>query len=198
MTQEELDILTENAAQVLVQYDNGMLDSLLQGTGEFRKIFNNAVYLHYLYGALKGITLTSGVPYIGSAVLSGSDVEQIYHKIWHYNGQYASVDLSNYTDITADDGGGGSSSSESSSSTSSDNVRAGHQASSVGTNIVTFTVDGIVSPLASADYVISAWNLTSTGYKQVNLNVTTQIAGGFVIDNVITAGTLYYVCTLET
>jgi hypothetical protein len=192
MNQAQLDNIKETAAGVVNQYSSGYADAMLRGTEQIGDLFEHCLRLHYLWGVLNEVRLSGTSLYVGNAVISGDDVEDVYSKIWHYNGIFASVDLSDYSDIVADDGDGGTSNGDTGTGISSDHYRSNDITSVVGTNVVTFS-----SPLPSSDYTVTVYNTGANGYLQKNLVVSTKTANGFVCGDVLEAGTLTYFAVID-
>lgn len=186
MIQSKLDYIKENSAEIFVSYSNGYLDSRLNGTGEEPDVFDHLVRLAYLYGIVDEMYLSGTSVYVGEEVITDTDVETIYGKIWHYNGIF-SADLSDYSSITADAGDSGTTGGSTGSAVSSDNYRADSVAVSSGSNTVTFS-----SPLSTTDYILDVRVVTAGGYEQRNLVISTKTKNGFVVSDVLQAGTLYY------
>lgn len=193
MLQRQLDILKEKSAEIVIQYTNGLLDARLRGTIEYQDAYLHTMRLMYLWGVMKNSFLVGGVLYVGDTILSGTDLEGVYHKIWHYNGIYDGVDLSDYTAITPDDGDGGTDEGDGGGGGSStDHYRSNDVVSIVGTNVVTFS-----SPLPSVDYTVTVYNTGASGYLQKNLVVSTKTANGFVCGDVLEAGILTYFAVID-
>ena len=106
-------------------------------------------------------------------------------------------------DVTSDDGSGDSNTGEGGDTptgntttyTTTINLRAGSQAVSIGANVITFFVNGVATPFGSdvgADYILDAYVMTNSGRKQSNLVVSQYLASGFVVDDILEAGVLYY------
>lgn len=104
-------------------------------------------------------------------------------------------------DVTSDDGSGDSNTGEGGDAPSGSTVtynlslRAGSQAVSIGANVITFYVNGVATPFESevgADYILDSYVLTNSGRKQSNLVVSQYLASGFVVDDILEAGVLYY------
>lgn len=72
------------------------------------------------------------------------------------------------------------------------NLRAGSQGVTVGTNVVTFFLNGVATPLEDNDYILDAYVVTVSGRQQRNLVVSQQLAGGFVVTDILEAGTIWY------
>jgi len=200
MNSTRLRDIKEEAARVLIQYSNGYLDARFRGSANEKQVFNNMKRMHYLWSIIRSAFLSDTDVYVGDTIMADNDFETVYEKLQHYNGIYSNVDLSVYSDITPDDGDGGSDDGDSGggSTTSTDHWRAGNLPVVAGANAVTFLVGGVPSPLASADYTINAYVITSGGQRQDNLQITTQTAGGFVASDVLKAGTLFYTAILNT
>lgn len=192
----KLEYIKEDCAGVLIQYSNGLVDAHLGGSGDLSDIFNHCLRLHYLYGVLDEIRESGGLLYVGDTQLSGEDLAGLQGKIWHYNGIFSDVDLSDYSAVVVDDGDEG----ECTGTTSvvNDHYRAGEVAVSAGSGTVTFMLDGVASPLASSDYQLTVYVATSSGYEQRNIVVSAKYASGFVYEDVLEAGTLHYVAELNT
>lgn len=203
MTQAYLDFIKEIGAQIAIQYTNGHVDARLRGTGQEGEIFDHCLRVHWLWGAIKEAHLSGAVLYVGSEIMDDADLTSIYHKLWHYNGIYADVDLSDYPDITPDDGdggdngeqgdeGGGTGGDGGSTVVDTDHYRADTVIVVPGTNTVTFS-----SPLPSTDYRIIVYVDSYTGYQQRNLVVGTKTAQGFTVTDVLEAGVLTYFCVID-
>lgn len=194
MNQAQLNYIKETSAAIVRQYTNGYVDSMLRGTWRTGDIFEHCLRLHYLWGILKEVQLVAGVLYVGSVVVSGASLQKIHTKIWHYNGIFADVDLSDYSDVVVDDGDGGTTEDGDGggTGTASDHYRSNDIVSVVGVNVVTFS-----SPLPSADYTVTVYNTGSSGYLQKNLVVSTKTANGFVCGDVLEAGVLTYFAVID-
>lgn len=191
MTQAYLDWLKEISAQIAIQYTNGHVYSRLRGTGEEGDIFDHCLRVHWLLGAIKEAHLVSGVLKIGSETLDDADLTTIYHKLWHYNGIYADIDLTEFSDIVPDDG------DEPGDDptiivVTEDHYRADTVLVSSGVNTVTFS-----SPLPSTDYRIVVYVDCISGYQQRNLVVGTKTANGFTVTDVLEPGVLTYFCVID-
>ena len=196
MNATQLDNIKSRSAEALIQFSNGHVDSRLQGTKELQQNFKDCLKLHYLYGIIKEARLVGSDVYVGSQLLADADFAEAYFKLWHYNGIYASVDLSVYTDITPDSGGGDSESGG--TVLTNDTYRSGANAVSIGAATVTFMVDGVASPLPSTDYELTVYVRTASGYEQRNLGTTTKFTSGFTVTNILEAGTLIYFAVMDS
>lgn len=197
MNSTRLTDIKQDCARILVQWGNGYWNATMSGAADVTVIGNDMLRIHYLYNIIKNSFLSGSDVYIGDTVIADNVVETILGKIHHYNGKYGDIDLSDYTAIVADDGDGGSV-DPSVPSTDNDHYRAGELPVVAGANAVTFIKDGVASPLASADYVLTAWVVAASGQMQNNIVPTSQTAGGFVASDVLKAGTLYYTARLTT
>lgn len=197
MNSTRLANIKEDCARILVQWGNGYWNARLAGAPNVEKIGDDMLRIHYLYNVIKNSFLSGSSVCVGDAVLADNTVETILGKIWHYNGKYADVDLSDYTAITPDDGDGGAC-DPTDPTVDTDHYRAGNLAVTAGANPVTFIKDGVASPLASTDYTVEAYVIAASGQRQNNVVITTQTAGGFVASDVLKAGTLYYTALLNT
>lgn len=186
MNSAQLDNMKSRSAEILVQFTNGYIDSRLRGTKDIGKNFKDCMRLHYLYGAMDNAILVGSDIYVGSQLIAPADVAETYHKIYHYNGVYQSVDLSDYSDIVADSGDGDSGSGTT-PTPSEDFYRAGSVYVGAGSATVTFS-----SPLPSTDYQVDAYVRTASGYEQDNLGTITKSLNGFSVSEVLEAGTLIY------
>ncbi|MFO8110109.1 MAG: hypothetical protein R6U17_06300, partial [Thermoplasmata archaeon] len=142
--------------------------------------------LSYLYGIVDEMYLVGTDVYVGGDNITDDAVEDVYGKLYHYNGLY-SVDLSDYSSITADGGDSGSSDGDSDSSVSTDHYRSGSVEVSSGSAVVSFS-----SPLSTTDYHLDAYVLSSSGYKQTNLDVSSKTKNGFAVSDILEGGTLHY------
>jgi len=193
MTQDTLNSLVEESANILVGFTNERINASLVGSGTIQSLHKDSVRLHYLVGALNAVYLDGTTPYIGDTEITGNEVQEIYHKIWHYNRNFK-ADLSDYDAITEDDGEGGV--VVVNVTTDDDHYRSGNLPVVVGANPVTFIKNGVAAPFTSALYTVQAWAISNSGYRQNN--VVGQTAGGFVANDILEAGTLYYIATLNT
>lgn len=196
MIQAYLDNIKEVAAEVAVKYTNGRQNAVFNGTMDVRKLTDESMRVIYLWGVINYTYLVGEIPYLGDTAVTDAYILKTSQKLWHYNGVFSSIDLTDYTTIVPDDGEGGACVGGVSETT--DHYRSGSLSVSVGANAVTFIKNGVASPLASSDYTVEVWVLTESGYKQNNVVVTTQTAGGFVASDVLEVGTLYYIATLNT
>ena len=194
MIQAVLDNYTEKAAEIAVQYTNGKESGYLTGARDIADIENQSMRVVYLWGVINHAYLTGTTPYIGGTAITDAYLNETMHKLWHYNGVYEDVDLSSYSEITPDDGDGGAETPD--AGTPADNMRVGTESVTTGPASVTFEVNGYASPLDSANYVVSAWVISNTGYRQDIVDISGQTAAGFTANNIIAAGTLYYIATL--
>lgn len=197
MIQAVLDNIKEVAASIGIQYTNGELNARLSGGGNVQNLSDNSMRAIYLWGIINYTYLVGEVPWIGGAAVTDAYILETYQKLFHYNGRFASVDLSDYTEITPDDGDGGSSGSESSSQ-SEDHYRSGSMVVVIGANPVTFLKNGVPTPFASNDYTVQAWAIAESGFRQNNVVVVSQVASGFTANDILEGGTLYYIATLNT
>jgi len=197
MNSTRLQDIKQDCARIVIQYSNGYCNARMSGTRDENDIHNDLLRVHYLYSIIKNCFLSGTDVYVGDTIIADNIVETILGKIWHYNGVYADVAMSDYAAITPDDGDGGAT-DPCTPTQDSDHYRSGNLAATIGANVVTFIKDGVASPLASSDYTVDAWVIANSGQKQTNLVLTTRTAGGFVASNVLKAGTLYYVATLNT
>jgi len=165
---------------------------LLNGTSEISDIFEHCLRVHYLWGILKESYLSSGTLYVGGTELTGEELEQVTHKIWHYNGIFSEVDLSVYDEVDEDDGDGGTDCDGGTTTEFDDHYRAGSLSVNAGSGTVTFT-----SPLDSNDYQLTVYVTTSSGYEQRNIAVSAKYASGFTYTDVLQAGTLSYFAVLN-
>ena len=193
----KFEYIKENCASVLVQYSNGLVDAMFNGTDEISDILDHCLRLHYLWGVLSEIRESGGLLYVGDTELSGASLASLNGKIWHYNGIFSDVDLSDYTTVVTDDGDSGTC-VPGTDSTTDDHYRAGEVAVSAGSGTVTFIKNGVASPLASSNYRLTVYVKTASGYEQRNIVVSAKYASGFVYDDVLEAGTLNYVAELDT
>lgn len=193
MTQEQLDIFKENSAQILIQFSNGYLNSIFNGTGE--NLLNDSIRLHYLCGIMDEAYLDNGDILVGDTVLDS--IGDVYHKIWHYNGMYSGVDLTDFDAIVPDNGDGGS--VENGGTTVVDNnQRVGELTVGVGANVITFYVNGVATPFPNTSYQVDAWLITNSGYMQRQVVVSNKLANGFTVEDILEAGVLHYQATLNT
>ena len=195
MIQAVLDNYKEKAAEIAVQYTNGKESAFLTGSRDLVDIENNSMRVVYLWGVINNTYLVSTTPYLGGSATTDAYINETMHKLWHYNGFHQDIDLSGYSTIVPDAGDGGSGGG---GSVATDNIRAGTETAGTGSVSVVFEVDGSASPLASASYIVSAWVISNTGYRQDIVSVSGQTAAGFTANGVVEAGTLYYVATLIT
>jgi hypothetical protein len=197
MNQSRLDSIKQDCARLLIQFSNGYWDSRLRGTSKENQNYLDNLRVNYLFGIIKESYLVAEVVYVGDTVIPDNEIETVFDKLWHYSGIYSDVDLSDYTDITPDNGEGGAV-EDGGSTIDTDTYRSGNMAVVVGSNPVTFIKDGVASPLSSNDYTVVAYVKTPGGYQQNNLQISTLTAGGFVVEDILEAGTLYYQATLNT
>ena len=192
MTQERLDIFKENAAQILIQFTNGYLNSIFNGTGE--NLIGDCVRLHYLCGIIDEAYLSGGDVYVGDTVLDS--IGDIYHKIWHYNGIY-DIDLTDFDTVVPDNGDGGV--VENNGTVVVDhNQRVGERTVGTGANVVTFYLGGVPTPFPSTNYEVDAWLITNSGYMQRQVVVSNKLANGFTVEDILESGVLHYQATLNT
>jgi len=71
-------------------------------------------------------------------------------------------------------------------------LRAGSQAVAIGSNFITFYLNGVATPLDTTDYVVTAFVTTSSGRQQNNLVISSKLANGFQVDDILEAGVIYY------
>lgn len=192
MTQERLDLFKENAANILIQYSNGYLNSIFNGTGE--DVFNDSLRLHYLCGIIDEAYISGSDVYVGNLLLDS--IGDIYHKIWHYNGQY-DVDLTEF-DAVVPDNGDGEALPNNGTVVVDNNQRVGELAVGVGANVVTFYVGGVATPFPNTNYQVDAWLITNSGYMQRQVVVSNKLKNGFTVENILEAGVLHYQATLDT
>lgn len=197
MTQAQLDKMKEVAAGVVIQYSNGWVDAMLGGADGVEDIFDHCTRLHYLWGILDEARLVGTDIYVGDTEISGASIAGVFHKIWHYNGIFAGVDLSDYSSITADDGDGGAVGENGGDSQESDHYRAGSLTVVAGSGTVTFYKNGVASPLLSSNYQINAYVITTSGYLQENIVIGAKYKSGFTYTDILD-GTLHYVAQLNT
>lgn len=190
MNSTKLDSIKSRSSEILIQFTNGHVDSRLRGTNQIQQNFNDCLRLHYLYGIVDEARLDGSDIYIGNKQLSEADLAEVYHKIWHYNGIFADVDLTVYDDITPDSGDGSSCSG--STTSSEDHYRAGAIAVTAGSATVTFS-----SPLASTDYRVDVRVRSSSGFEQRNLGAITKYTNGFTVNDIVDAGTLTYFAVID-
>jgi len=164
MIQAQLDYMKKNAAAVVRQYTNGYVDARLSGTSEVSEIFEHCLRIHYLWGILDESYLDGTDLYVGDRLVTGSYLEQVMHKLWHYNGIFSDIDLSTYDDVDEDDGDTGT--CEGGGTEFEDHYRAGSLTVSAGSGVVTFS-----TPLDSSDYQLTVYVDTSSGYQQRNIAV---------------------------
>jgi len=195
MNQLLLNSMVEESANILVGFTNERINATLSGTNNYISLYNDTVRVHYLCGALNSVYLVGTTPYIGGSAVTDAYVQEIYQKIWHYNRAFK-ADLSDYDEIVPDDGEGGA--YVPNVTTEDDHYRSANLPVVVGANPVTFIKNGVASPFTSADYTVQAWAISNSSYRQNNVVVTGQTAGGFVANDILEAGTLYYIATLNT
>lgn len=198
MIQAYLDSIKEDSARILREYTNTKLYYSLTGNIGFQKAYNDAMRCVYLAGVIDSIYLIGTTPYIGDSEIEESYITDTVGKIWHYSGMSETIDLTPFSTVVPDDGGSGSEEGDDDTPQSQDHYRSGSLPVVIGANPVTFIKNGIPSPLASSDYTVEAWVIASTGQRQSNLVITGQVAGGFIASDVLKAGTLYYIATLNT
>jgi len=187
--------MVEESANILVGFSNKRINSALSGASDYQKLYNDTVRLQFLVGALNAVYLDGTTAYIGSAEVSDSYIQEIYHKIWHYSGKDA--DLSVYEEIVADNGDGGSI-DNGSVVVVDNNMRIGELAVGTGANVVTFYLGGVATPFPSTDYQVDAWLITNSGYMQRQVVVSNKLANGFTVEDILEAGVLHYQATLNT
>lgn len=205
MNSERLQDIKSDCARVVIQWSNGVWDARFAGHDYYQSVWNEMLRLHYLWAIVKNARLSGASVYLGDTEIADNILEQVKDKIWHYNGRFASIDMTDWIDvsnigddgtITQDDGDGDTVTDT--TPTSDDHYRSDGVPVVVGANAVSFIKNGVVSPLASSDYTVQAWVIAESGQRQNNLVITTQTAGGFVASDVLKAGTLYYIATLNT
>lgn len=197
MIQAYLDSIKEKAAEIAIQYTNGKLNARLNGEKDAQLIANHSMRVIYLWGVIEYAYLVGTTLYIGGTAVSDTYLRDTFNKLWHFNGIYSAVDLSDYTTIVADDGDGGAV-DPANPTVTTDHYRSGNMIVTVGANPVTFIKDGVASPLASNDYTVDAWAISNSGFKQNNVVVGSLVAAGFTAEDILEAGTLYYIATLNT
>jgi len=196
MIQAVLDNIREQAARIAIQYTNGRENAMLRG-GNSEEIADHCKRVIYLWGVINYTYLDGTTPYIGGTAVTDAYVFEASTKLWHYSGQFADVDLSDYSTIVADDGEGGAVQPGETADTLDDH-RVGSQRVTIGQNVVTFIKDGVASPLPSNDYTVIAWVEGDSGFRQSNLQPSTYVASGFVVDDVLEAGLIRYQAVLNT
>lgn len=187
--------MVEESANILVGFTNERINAALDGKWNYNSLFNDSVRLHYLVGALSSVYLDGTTPYIGGASVTDAYIQEIYQKIWHYNRAFK-ADLSDYEEIVPDDGDGGA--YVPNVVVIEDYYRSGNLPVVVGANPVTFIKNGVAAPFSENDYTVQAWAISNSGFRQNNVVVTGTTAGGFVANDILEAGTLYYIATLNT
>lgn len=193
----KFEYIEETCANVLVEYSNGFVNAMLNGTDQISNIFEHCLRLHYLWATLSEVRESGSTLYIGDTVLSGADLAIVNGKIWHYSGIFSDVDLTSYDEVVVDDGDSGATGGGT-TVTTPDHYRAGEVAVSAGSGTVTFIKNGVASPLANSNYRLTVYVKTSSGYEQRNIVVSAKYASGFVYDDVLQAGILNYVAELDT
>lgn len=197
MNNTRLTDIKQDCARILVQWGNGYWNATMSGAADTHDIGQDMLRIHYLYNIIKNSFLSGTDVYVGDTILEDNIVETILGKIWHYNGKYEDIDLSDYAAIVPDDGDGGSVDPDNPTE-DTDHYRAGELPVVAGANAATFIKNGVASPLPSADYILTAWVMATSGQMQTNIVATSQTAGGFVASDVLKAGTLYYTARLIT
>lgn len=196
MISATLDSMKESAARIMREYTNGWLNARLAGAKNTIALGNDCMRVVYLAGVIDYTYLVGEVPYLGGTATTDEEILAASQKLWHYSGRFRDIDLEGYSQIVPDDGDSGA--CDGSTGTTEDHYRSANLPVVAGANAVTFIKDGIASPLPSAAYTVEAWVIASSGQRQSELVITTQTAGGFVASDVIRAGTLYYIATLNT
>jgi hypothetical protein len=197
MIQAVLDNMKEKAAEIAIQYTNGYLNSRLEGAVNVEELANHSARVIYLWGIMNYVYLVSEVPYIGGTAVTDEYILETSQKLWHYNGYFADVSLSDYATIVPDDGNEGDCSGGGDSQTE-DHYRSGNMIVGIGANPVTFIKNGVAAPFEDNDYTVQAWAISNSGYRQNNVVVTAQVAAGFTANDILEAGTLYYIATVNT
>jgi len=196
MIQGVLDNIKQKASEILIEYTNGMVGAMLNGYRTFKSVADGSKRIVYLHGIVDNSYLVGDVVYVGGTAVSDDYINEVFHKMWSYNGVFSSVSLSDYDTVVPDDGEGGS--VEVPSVPSSDDYRAGTETVSVGNALVTFKVGGVYSPLPSADYVVNAYVISVSGFRQDIVTITNKNDFGFVAEGILEEGTLYYTATIIT
>jgi len=196
MNQLLLDNIVEEASQICIGYTNERIGATLSGAINRVSLYNDSIRVHYLLGAIKAVYLVGSVPYIGLSPVEDSYVQELYQKIWHYNRKFKS-DLSDYDAVVPDDGEGGACDPDL-IGLAEDHYRSGNIPVVVGANPVTFIKNGVPTPFVENDYTVQAWAMSNSGYRQNNVVVVGMTAGGFIANDILEAGTLYYIATLNT
>jgi hypothetical protein len=197
MIQAYLDNIKETAAEIAISYTNGRMEAMLKGKSNIQELENHSMRVIYLWGVINYTYLVSTTPYIGGTAVTDAYIEEVWGKLNHYKGFFIDVDLTDYPTIVADDGDGGDS-VEDSASTNEDHYRSGNMIVTVGANPVTFIKNGVASPFESNDYTVQAWVISESGFRQNNVEVVSQVAAGFTANDVLEAGTLFFIATLNT
>ena len=188
----DLTEIKQRSAEIAISYTNGHLWARLTGTGTENELFDHCLRVHYLWGIIKEVREDTGVYYIGSEVISSAVISSVFHKLWHYNGQY-NIDLDDAGVITVDNGDDITPPlKEGDVTPESDHYRAGTLRVGVGMNVVSFS-----SPLSTVNYRIQVYVSADSGYEQRNLVVSTKTTNGFVVNDVLEAGVLTYFCVID-
>lgn len=192
-----LDSMKEQAAKIAITYTDGRMDAIYRGTSKIEKISNDSMRVIYLWGIMNYAYIDGTTVYLGDTAVTDAYIQEAMDKLWHYNGRFSQVDLSDYAAIVADDGEGGAY-DPSTTTQDNDHYRSGNIPVTVGANPVTFIKNGVASALPSNDYTVEAYAISQSGYRQNNVVVSGIVAGGFVASDILEAGTLYYIATLNT
>lgn len=190
-----LENLVEEAANIVVRFTNERVAAALNGSPKYQSLANDSMRVNFLFGALDAVYESGGDWYIGGTEVSDAYVQEIYQKIWHYNIAFK-ADLTDFTEVVPDDGEGGVCIAN--PTVTDDHYRSGNIPVVVGANPVTFIKNGVAAPFSENDYTVQAWAMSNSGYRQNNVVVVGMTAGGFIANDILEAGTLYYIATLNT
>lgn len=195
MNSATLSAIQEKAAEIANQYTGGHLNARLRGVRDTKRLFNECKRVHYLYGVLSNVYLDGTDCYIGSKLITDAEVQQVSQKLWHYNGLFQNVDLSEFTPIVPDDGN--SECVGSGATNESDHYRVGEVPVVAGTNVITFYQNGVPKPFSTTAYQVDPWVEAYSGYMQRNL-VVTKLTNGFIVNDILEAGILKYHAILNS
>jgi hypothetical protein len=177
-----LDAYTREASEITVAYGDGHMQASLTGDSNLNNIVNNLQSIHYLDGVIQSAFLSGETLFIGSGEITDTYLFNTMNKLREYKGVY----IVDYDDLPT--AGTPGTPTPPAPSTPTELLRVGSVPVVVGANSIVFT-----SPLNTADYTVEAWVIATVGgARQSNVVVVSEQKSGFIANDVLKVGELFY------
>lgn len=187
LSQDQLDAYTKEASGIVISYGDGRVQASLVGDSKRKSIIQNLYGAHYLNGVIQSAFLSGGTLFIGSGEITDTYLFETLNKLREYKGIY-NIDYD-----TLPQPGTPGTPTPPSPSEPTEILRAGSVPVIAGGNNIVFT-----SALSTDQYTVMAYVITGAGARQDSLGISSLQTTGFIVSDVLVAGTLYYQAILDT